>query len=163
MRSSGSHVSGESSLATQDTALYTNLRQAAQDRPGSRPSSMLFNDAGFVRFRIGNDQALAQAENGRQSCQDLAMIEAGSETAGPSAADNTENTMRGSRSFDNAVLDKKQLSGDSFRMSPLERPQSNMSYVKEISDSRAIKKLIQSFKEIRLRIDPWWAQTRGMT
>ena len=139
VRSSGSHVSGESSCATQDTALYTNLRQAAQDRPGSRPSSMLFNDAGFVRFRIGNDQALAQAENGRQSCQDLAMIEAGSEAAGSSALDNTENTMRGSRSFDNAVLDKKQLSGDSFRMSPLERPQSNMSHVKEAADARAIK------------------------
>ena len=83
MRSSGSHVSGESSLATQDTALYTNLRQqtAAQDRQqtsGSRPSSMLFNDAGFVRFRIGgNDQG---TENGRQSAQDLALTEAEANT-----------------------------------------------------------------------------------
>ena len=88
---------------------------------------MLFNDAGFVRFRIGgNDQGTA--ENGRQSAQDLAMTEA------EANGENTENTMRGSRSFDNAVLEKKQMSGDSFRMSPLERPQSNMSHVKEASD-----------------------------
>ena len=141
VRSSGSHVSGESSCATQDTALYTNLRQAAQDRPGSRPSSMLFNDAGFVRFRLGNESSLAQADPSRQSCQDLVTSMDQGETAGPGEPDKTgsEITMKGSRSFDNAVLDKKQLSGDSFRMSPLERPQSNMSYVKEASDARAIK------------------------
>ena len=140
-RSSGSHVSGESN-ATQDTALYSNLRSS------SRPSSMLFNDAGFVRFRLGNDPSLAQAEMLRQSCEELAMNtgEVGSSetVVNPSVPDNnaahgSESTMKGSRSFDNAVLDKKQLSGDSFRMSPLERPQSNMSYVKEISDGRAIK------------------------
>ena len=35
----------------------------------SRPSSMLFNDAGFVRFRLGNDPNLAQTDVLRQSCQ----------------------------------------------------------------------------------------------
>ena len=59
----------------------------------------------------------------------------------PSVPDKAiDSSMKGSRSFDNAVLEtKKQLSGESFRMSPLERPQSNMSYVKEVADSRAIK------------------------
>ena len=122
----GSHISGESAL-TQDTALYTNLRT------NSRPSSMLFNDAGFVRFRIGNDQSEL-----RQSCEELVQAEAhnpaSSEKTGP------EQAVKGSRSFDNSVLsvlEKKQLSGESFRQ--LERPQSNMSYVKEAGDSRAIK------------------------
>ena len=36
-----------SSRATLDTALYSNVR--------SRPSSMLFNDSGFVRFVIVSD------------------------------------------------------------------------------------------------------------
>ena len=122
----GSHISGESAL-TQDTALYTNLRT------NSRPSSMLFNDAGFVRFRIGNDQSEV-----RQSCEDLVQAEAagGDRTA-------AENSIKGSRSFDNSalhsVLEKKQLSGESFRQSPLERPQSNMSHVKDVGDSRLIK------------------------
>ena len=116
----GSHISGESN-ATQDTALYSNLRAS------SRPSSMLFNDAGFVRFRIGNDQTEL-----RQSLEDLVQDEAGDKAG-------AENPMKGSRSFDNSVLDKKQLSGESFRGSPLERPQSNMSYVKDVGDSRAIK------------------------
>ena len=116
----GSHISGESNV-TQDTALYSNLRT------NSRPSSMLFNDAGFVRFRIANDQS-----EQRQSLEDLVQ----DETADMAGA---ENPMKGSRSFDNSVLDKKQLSGESFRQSPLERPQSNMSYVKDVGDSRAIK------------------------
>ena len=118
---------GESG-ATQDTALYTNLRTS------SRPSSMLFNDAGFVRFRIGNDAPVTQADLLRQSCQDLVNAEGSEETSvNPSVPDKAaDSSMKGSRSFDNAVLDnKKQLSGESFRMSPLERPQSNMSYVKE--------------------------------
>ena len=114
----GSHISGESAL-TQDTALYTNLRT------NSRPSSMLFNDAGFVRFRIGHDQSEL-----RQSCEDLVQTEAHN----PAVGDKTgpENAVKGSRSFDNSVL-----SGESFRQ--LERPQSNMSYVKDLGDSRAIK------------------------
>lgn len=116
-----SHVSGESG-ATADTALYTNLRAS-----GSRPSSMLFNDAGFVRFRLGQDPGLAQAELLRQSCQDL-VTNPGAAEAEAALPDRPGSEMKGSRSFDNAVLDKKQLSGDSFRVSPLERPQSNMSH-----------------------------------
>merc|ERR550532_1365812 len=73
----GSHISGESAL-TQDTALYSNLRT------NSRPSSMLFNDAGFVRFRIGNDQSEL-----RQSCEDLVQEETGDMTG-------SENPMKGS-------------------------------------------------------------------
>ena len=76
---------------------------------------------------IGNDQTEL-----RQSLEDLVQDEAGDKAG-------AENPMKGSRSFDNSVLDKKQLSGESFRGSPLERPQSNMSYVKDVGDSRAIK------------------------
>ena len=56
VRNSGGCASqqSEESSATLDTALYSNLR--------SRPSSMLFNDAGFVRFRLGNDPSLGQVE-----------------------------------------------------------------------------------------------------
>ena len=56
VRNSGGCTSqqSEESSATLDTALYSNLR--------SRPSSMLFNDAGFVRFRLGNDPSLGQVE-----------------------------------------------------------------------------------------------------
>jgi hypothetical protein len=57
-RTSG--LSGDSN-ATMDTALYSNLR--------SRPSSMLFNDSGFVRFRLGNDPSVNPQEVLRQSCQ----------------------------------------------------------------------------------------------
>ena len=38
----------------------------------SRPYSMLFNESGFVRFRLGNDPSLGQTEMLRQSCSDLA-------------------------------------------------------------------------------------------
>jgi len=128
-----SQVSGDSS-ATLDTALYSNLR--------SRPSSMLFNDAGFVRFRLGNDPSLAQGEVLRQSCQDLTIQEqeGSSETVvNPSVPDKTgSESMKGSRSFDNSALEKKQASTD-FTISPLERPHSNMSYVREVADSRLIK------------------------
>jgi len=128
-----SQVSGDSS-ATLDTALYSNLR--------SRPSSMLFNDAGFVRFRLGNDPSLAQGEVLRQSCQDLTIQEqdGSSETVvNPSLPDKPgSESMKGSRSFDNSVLDKKQMSAE-FTISPLERPHSNMSYVREVADSRLIK------------------------
>merc|ERR1712223_1153536 len=65
VRNSGGCTSqqSEESSATLDTALYSNLR--------SRPSSMLFNDAGFARFRLGNDPNLGKVEVMRQSCQDL--------------------------------------------------------------------------------------------
>ena len=41
--------SGSSSRATIDTALYSNLRGGGGGNNTSRPSSMLFNDSGFVR------------------------------------------------------------------------------------------------------------------
>ena len=113
-------------------AMYTNLR------PQSRPSSMLFNESGFVRFRLGNDPSLCQAEMLRQSCSDLVEAGAG-DNINLEDADNiqrSESAMKGSRSFDNAVLDKK---SDNYRSSPQERPQSNMSYVRDASDNRGVK------------------------
>ena len=129
VRNSGgctSQVSGDSS-ATLDTALYSNLR--------SRPSSMLFNDAGFVRFRLGNDPSLAQQEVMRQSCQDLTAAEGqpGVEVEASQGRASAEN-MKGSRSFDNS-----KMTGAEFSISGQERPQSNMSYVRESGDSRQIK------------------------
>jgi hypothetical protein len=42
------------SRATLESALYLNLATMTNSN-GSRPSSMLFNDAGFVRFRMGGN------------------------------------------------------------------------------------------------------------
>ena len=70
----------------------------------------------------------------RQSCQDLTAqekqaIEAEA-TQGRASADN----MKGSRSFDNS-----KITAAEFSISPQERPQSNMSYVRDVTDSRQIK------------------------
>ncbi|XP_023338915.1 uncharacterized protein LOC111709480 [Eurytemora carolleeae] len=127
-----SQHSGDTS-ATMDTALYTNLR--------SRPSSMLFNDAGFVRFRLGNDPSLAQTDVLSQSSQDLA------ESRGPEAGQGAEalrESIRGSRSFDEGLLTeiKKNFQDKKIQgVSPLERPQSNLSYSfkQNQADSRQIK------------------------
>jgi len=147
-----SQLSGDSS-ATMDTALYSNLR--------SRPSSMLFNDAGFVRFRLGNDPSLGQAE-------DLAIHEEGggtgvgggvggsAELAASAAAEASSvkqpavvaasanagirESIRGSRSFDEGILTEiKKNFADA--KAPLERPQSNLSYSfsRDPADSRQIK------------------------
>ena len=62
--------SGSSSRATLESALYSNLRNSGgigmvntNGGSGSRPSSMLFNDSGFVRFRMGNDPSSAMMIN----------------------------------------------------------------------------------------------------
>ena len=120
-----SQVSGDSS-ATLDTALYSNMR--------SRPSSMLFNDAGFVRFRLGNDPSLGQVEVMRKSCQDLTAPDKQVTEAEASQGRVSADNMKGSRSFDNS-----KMTGQEFSISPQERPQSNMSYVRDVTDSRQIK------------------------
>jgi len=128
VRNSGGCTSqqSEDSSATLDTALYSNLR--------SRPSSMLFNDAGFVRFRLGNDPSLGQVEVMRQSCSDLTAQQKQAAEAEASQGRASADNMKGSRSFDNS-----KVTGAEFSISPQERPQSNMSYVRDVNDSRQIK------------------------
>ena len=59
---------------TLDTQLYSNIR--------SRPSSMLFNDSGFVRFRMNDEQNLEPVKTSEEMKK-----------------------LRASQSFDEAVLD----------------------------------------------------------
>ena len=71
----------------------------------------------------------------RQSCQDLPgqekqATEAAEASQGRASADN----MKGSRSFDNS-----KITAAEFSISPQERPHSNMSYVRDVTDSRQIK------------------------
>lgn len=93
----GPNGSSTSSRATLDTALYSNVR--------SRPSSMLFNDSGFVRFRMGGDPSLAQVEVLNQSSHNLAN---GGEGVAAAAAAEREHKkregLRASQSFDESVL-----------------------------------------------------------
>ena len=65
---------------------------------------MLFNDAGFVRFRLGNDPSLAQTDVLRQSCQDLAAEAGGHEAGSQGGAEALRESIRGSRSFDEGLL-----------------------------------------------------------
>jgi len=60
------YQTSENNAINPDMALYTNMR--------SRPSSMLFNDSGFVRFCIGEDPHLAQEEILHQSMNNLDSI-----------------------------------------------------------------------------------------
>ena len=66
-----------SSRATMESALYSNVAGAplAAGEDGSRPSSMLYNEAGFVRFRMGGDPGRMVDEVLRQSTDDLVRAE----------------------------------------------------------------------------------------
>jgi hypothetical protein len=115
---------------------------------------MLFNDSGFVRFRLGNDpSALAAAGGGqptneeaaaaalRQSYQDLVANSRGVDggAAAPMSGSHQQllllqqqrESFKGSRSFDEGILSdiRKACPETNSRASPLERPQSNLSYV----------------------------------
>jgi hypothetical protein len=119
---------------------------------------MLFNDSGFVRFRLGNDPTAlsggqsAQAEAAaalRQSYQDLVASPTGvADHPGDSGVPTTNTSgshqqllllqqresFKGSRSFDEGILSDIRKAcpggdGGGSRASPLERPQSNLSYV----------------------------------
>jgi hypothetical protein len=115
---------------------------------------MLFNDSGFVRFRLGNDpSALAAAGGGqptneeaaaaalRQSYQDLVANSRGVDggAAAPMSGSHQQllllqqqrESFKGSRSFDEGILNdiRKACPETGSRASPLERPQSNLSYV----------------------------------
>ncbi len=88
-----------SSRATIDTGLYSNVR--------SRPSSMLFNDSGFVRFRTNGDPGLEQEQVLRQSTGDLTKAD-------------REARVRSSQSFEEALMgdrDEPQL------LSPASNPE----------------------------------------
>lgn len=76
--------SSTSSRVTLDTQLYSNIR--------SRPSSMLFNDSGFVRFRMGNDNEASVVTND-QSVELLTSEDM-----------KKKGQLRASQSFDEAVL-----------------------------------------------------------
>ena len=88
----GHQQSSASSRATLDTQLYSNTRST------SRPSSMLFNDSGFVRFRIGNEPL-----TGENSQQDV------------------KKNLRASQSFDEGVLmnEAEALAKENERTSPI--------------------------------------------
>jgi hypothetical protein len=110
---------------------------------------MLFNDSGFVRFRLGNDPS-ALGGGGQTTDEDLlAPAAAGSLTNGDNmTADNIgggaintggshqqllllqqRESFKGSRSFDEGVLSDIRKACPGGDGSPLERPQSNLSYV----------------------------------
>ena len=74
------------------------------------------------------------AEMLRQSCSDLADT---NDNVGEDTEHGTGDTtaMKGSCSFDNAVLDKTSDRSQSL----LEIPQSNMSHLREMADSRGLK------------------------
>jgi hypothetical protein len=115
---------------------------------------MLFNDSGFVRFRLGNDHPSALAGGGgqptneeaaaaalRQSYQDLVANSRGVDggAAAPMSGSHQQllllqqqrESFKGSRSFDEGILSdiRKACPETNSRASPLERPQSNLSYV----------------------------------
>ncbi len=114
---------------------------------------MLFNDSGFVRFRLGNDHPSALAAGGggqptneeaaalRQSYQDLVANSRGVDggAAAPMSGSHQQllllqqqrESFKGSRSFDEGILSdiRKACPETGSRASPLERPQSNLSYV----------------------------------
>jgi hypothetical protein len=98
-------ATGSSSRATMESALYSNLAATANSN-GSRPSSMLFNDAGFVRFRMGGDPGRMVDEVLRQSTDDLAQgANAGEEQLGGSRRGfRMGEGLRASQSFDETVL-----------------------------------------------------------
>lgn len=77
--------SSTSSRVTLDTQLYSNIR--------SRPSSMLFNDSGFVRFRMGNDNEASVTVANDQSVELLTSEDM-----------KKKGQLRASQSFDEAVL-----------------------------------------------------------
>ena len=63
-----------SSRATMESALYSNVAgapPAGGEGGESRPSSMLYSEAGFVRFRMGGDPGRMVDEVLRQSTDDL--------------------------------------------------------------------------------------------
>ena len=70
----------------------------------------------------------------RQSCQDLTAQEKQATEAEASQGRASADNMKGSRSFDNS-----KITAAEFSISPQERPQSNMSYVRDVTDSRQIK------------------------
>ena len=77
------HTSSTSSRVTLDTQLYSNIR--------SRPSSMLFNDSGFVRFRMGNEEPQVEMPPVPPPPANI-------------PAEDTKKKLRASQSFDEAVL-----------------------------------------------------------
>jgi hypothetical protein len=108
--------SSTSSRATLDTQLYSNAR--------SRPSSMLFNDSGFVRFRMGNEpQVEIQQQLQPLPASEVAKImnldDYGSKKT------TTAKSLRASQSFDETVLQQENVHhpmgsmGDQIRKSPI--------------------------------------------
>ena len=109
-----------SSRATMESAIYSNVAGApaagaggaVDGGGGSRPSSMLYNEAGFVRFRMGGDPGRMVDEVLRQSSDDLVRGE--QETRLPSAVEPLVSRrgmglegLRASQSFDESVSDER--------------------------------------------------------
>ncbi|TRY80477.1 hypothetical protein TCAL_02976 [Tigriopus californicus] len=131
-RGSGLHQSnsGASSRATVDTALYSNLKNP------SRPSSMLFNDSGFVRFRMGDDPNLPQDDVLRQSTSNLVEAINLRESRPASRNVDTRDKLRASQSFDDSVLLMDRIpglevgKGPMDKLSPASQPETTFGNVK---------------------------------
>ncbi len=108
-------AAGASSRTTMESALYSNLANSAGAAATgtSRPSSMLFNDAGFVRFRMGNDM-LQQQQNPTPGAPDEILMQSSGDLMAGGAGDDNDLERRGlrmgmgeglraSQSFDEAV------------------------------------------------------------
>ena len=122
-----------SSRATMESALYSNVAGAPVAEGESRPSSMLYNEAGFVRFRMGGDPGRMVDEVLRQSTDDLVRAEQEAARQPPAAAAAVVEPphsrrgggmglegLRASQSFDESVLlmDGRSSGVQSDRLSP---------------------------------------------
>ena len=120
-----------SSRLTMESAIYSNVAGApaagavgAADGggSGSRPSSMLYNEAGFVRFRMGGDPGRMVDEVLRQSTDNLVAGE--QETRHPAALVEHPVSRRGmgleglraSQSFDESVSNERHSKTTSLAM-----------------------------------------------
>ena len=124
------HQSSTSSRVTLDTQLYSNTRTT------SRPSSMLFNDSGFVRFRMGNEEEPTLIIDN--------VINPG-HGGGAGSSDRKKN-LRASQSFDEGVLmnEAEALAKENDRTSPI--------YFTASDHNRSCKLIIINFLMVKIGI-----------
>ena len=97
---------GASTLnAATESAIYSNVANGSGGGGSSRPSSMLYNEAGFVRFRMGGDPGRMVDEVLRQSTDDVTK-----EGGGPVVVEHSFSRrgmglegLRASQSFDESA------------------------------------------------------------
>ena len=155
-----------SSRATMESALYSNVAGAPVAEGESRPSSMLYNEAGFVRFRMGGDPGRMVDEVLRQSTDDLVRAEQEAARQPPAAAAAAVvepphsrrgggmglEGLRASQSFDESVLlmDGRSSGVQSDRLSPSSpggpRSKHGSGGPKKLSRQSPIYKSIDSLK-----------------